>query len=158
MGEPFALASPLVVPGCPSAVHNAAAAARGLTRAGQSDPFAKFIPHVLSPCHSRLCSQWGTKYRAAYWLTLPKVASPIRVNFLSLVVGDHYFRSLLVSASPTEDLLALRDAITETLSHLSPRPAPMFPHLSLAYIADEDAEAGERERAAAVTARKRRCR
>lgn len=102
-----------------------------------------FCPHVtLATVRS------GDEVPSGLLANLAKGRQSIRLNFLSLVVGDHYFRSLLVSARPTEDLLALRDEITETLSHLSPRPAPIFPHLSLAYIADEDAEAGERERIA----------
>ncbi|KAG6334767.1 hypothetical protein ID866_4319 [Astraeus odoratus] len=74
---------------------------------------------------------------------------PICVKFNSLTVSDHYFRSVLVTVQPTADLLALQDEIKKVLvlQQLSPT-APMFPHMSLSYIADEDAKSGERDRAA----------
>ncbi|KAI6127767.1 hypothetical protein EDD16DRAFT_664618 [Pisolithus croceorrhizus] len=105
--------------------------------------YPMFFPHItLASVRS------GDEMPGGLLADLARGHQPIRVKFLSLVVGDHYFRSLLVSALPTGDLLALRDEIEGALSHLSLKPAPMFPHLSLAYIADEDAEAGERDRAA----------
>ncbi|KAF9246416.1 2',3'-cyclic-nucleotide 3'-phosphodiesterase, partial [Melanogaster broomeanus] len=71
----------------------------------------------------------------------------VRANFQSLVVDDHYFRSVLVDIQRTQDLVDLQSQIATNLSRsgLEPR-APRFPHVSLCYITDEDVY--ERERAA----------
>lgn len=75
---------------------------------------------------------------------LPTYHGPIRISFQSLSVGDHYFRSVFISVLATPDLLALHREINTRLSEFSPS-SPVFPHMSLSYIADEDAE--ERGRA-----------
>ncbi|KAI6150662.1 hypothetical protein BKA82DRAFT_3073797 [Pisolithus tinctorius] len=117
---------------------------RGGSGTLSSSSYPKVFPHITVASVRSI----GNELPGCLLTNLAKDRRSIRVNFQSLLVSDHYFRSLLISLLPTADLLALRDEIKETLSHLSPRSAPMFPHLSLAYIADEDAEAGERHRAA----------
>ncbi|KAL4067735.1 2',3'-cyclic-nucleotide 3'-phosphodiesterase [Scleroderma yunnanense] len=103
--------------------------------------YPEFLPHITLatvPSGSEIPGDLLTK--------LAENRRSVRANFRSLDTSDHYFRSVLVSVEPTTDLLALHEEITRALSHLSPS-APMFPHMSLSYIADEDANTGERIRA-----------
>jgi len=78
----------------------------------------------------------------------PTLRRTIPVAFQALTVGDHYFRSVFLSAKETLELIALQGHIVAMLGKdgvsLS---APAFPHMSVCYIADEDGDA-ERERAA----------
>lgn len=70
---------------------------------------------------------------------VPENQQPIRANFRSLVVGDHYFRSVFIDIQPTQGLIDFQNQISRNLRcrGLEPR-APRFPHMSLCYIADED--------------------
>ncbi|KAI6045544.1 2',3'-cyclic-nucleotide 3'-phosphodiesterase, partial [Pisolithus marmoratus] len=133
----------LVPPPCQATLLQSIMPQRPQGRTLSPSSYPKFFPHItLASVRS------GNELPGALLVNLARDRQSIRVNFQSVVVSDHYFRSLLVSVLPTADLLALAGEIKETLSHLSPLSAPMFPHLSLAYITDEDAEAGERDRAA----------
>lgn len=64
---------------------------------------------------------------------------PLRANFQSLVVGDHYFRSVFIDVQPTQELVDFQNQLLINLRRrgLEPR-APRFPHMSLCYIADQD--------------------
>lgn len=70
---------------------------------------------------------------------VPENHQPLRANFQSLVVGDHYFRSVFIDIQPTQELVDFQNQISTDLRRrgLETR-APRFPHLSLCYIADED--------------------
>ncbi|KAI0273418.1 hypothetical protein BC834DRAFT_853717 [Gloeopeniophorella convolvens] len=61
----------------------------------------------------------------------------LRLRFARVLAGTHYFRSVFVSLAPSDALAALRAAFG------APVP-PAFPHLSLYYIADEEAHARAR--------------
>ncbi|EGN95560.1 hypothetical protein SERLA73DRAFT_154935 [Serpula lacrymans var. lacrymans S7.3] len=87
--------------------------------------------------------------------SLLKASEALHVRFRALTVGGHYFRSVYLAIHPTSELvtlhehicIALRNAMQSNVNHDGVQPkAPMFPHMSLCYIADEDAE--ERERMA----------
>lgn len=70
---------------------------------------------------------------------IPQIQQPIRANFQSLVVGDHYFCSVFIDIQPTQELVALQDQILINLRRRGFEPsAPRFPHMSLCYIADKD--------------------
>jgi len=70
---------------------------------------------------------------------------PFLVEFGSVDVGDHYFRSVYITVVLDETLKKLRRAVQETLDVYS--NTPCYPHMSLVYITDEDQEVGrERER------------
>ena len=104
--------------------------------------YPTFLPHITLASvrsGSELAEELLTKYT--------KNRRTVRANFRSLEVSDHYHRSVLIAVEPATELLALHEEITGTLSDLFPS-APMFPHMSLSYIADEDANKGERVRTA----------
>lgn len=67
------------------------------------------------------------------------------VEFGSVDVGDHYFRSVSITVVLDETLKNLRRGVHEALGV---RPnTPCYPHMSLVYITDEDQEVRrERER------------
>lgn len=70
---------------------------------------------------------------------VPDNQQPIRANFQSLVVGDHYFRSVFIDIQPTQELVDFQNQISINLRRRGIESrAPRFPHLSLCYIADED--------------------
>ena len=68
---------------------------------------------------------------------------PFSVKFASIEIGSQYFRSVYVSMHLTEDIARLHSDLHKQLQ-IEPR-TPSFPHLSLCYISDEDAEKGERQ-------------
>ncbi|KAI3619273.1 cyclic phosphodiesterase [Moniliophthora roreri] len=76
--------------------------------------------------------------------SIPKTQSALKVNFKSVDAGDHFFRSVYIAVTPTSELTALHQHVHEALG-VEPR-TPMFPHISLCYISDHDAEHGERQR------------
>jgi 2',3'-cyclic-nucleotide 3'-phosphodiesterase len=79
---------------------------------------------------------------------LPYTLRPIPVEFQKLEVGDHYFRSVFISMKKTAELVALHEHIMAALDKDGASPsAPVFPHMSISYIADEDGDA-ERKKAA----------
>ncbi|KAG6899418.1 hypothetical protein C0993_010455 [Termitomyces sp. T159_Od127] len=63
---------------------------------------------------------------------------PIQIAFESLELGTHFFRSVYIAAAPTPALRALHGAVHAGLG-VAPR-TPAFPHLSLCYVGDADAE------------------
>jgi hypothetical protein len=82
------------------------------------------------------------------------------VRFGRVVAGDHYFRSIYVALLLSRELVELRVALGNPAAALGtpssgsaavagspsppPPPPPAFPHLSLYYIADEEAHARAR--------------
>jgi len=76
--------------------------------------------------------------------SVPQSQSSIQADFKSIDVGSHFFRSVYISIEPSDHLSALHAHI-HTALNIEPR-TPSFPHLSLCYITDDDAEAGERDK------------
>jgi len=80
---------------------------------------------------------------------LPDLCAVIRatgllsVEFESIEIGSHFFRSVYVAIKTTPALTALHEHLHTKLG-LEPH-TPAFPHLSLCYIDDEDGQKGERE-------------
>ena len=73
----------------------------------------------------------------------------VRVRFARVLAGDHYFRSIYVAIAPSPELAQLRSALALAGRKgpgpgLGPDSPPAFPHLSLYYVADEEAHTRER--------------
>jgi 2',3'-cyclic-nucleotide 3'-phosphodiesterase len=116
--------------------------------------FPRFHPHVtlatLKPTSTTTSSEStsattsetndaSNRERAATLLSLrealPLGQPAVNVRFERVIAGDHYFRSVYIALQRSRELVELREAL-ETIR--GPEP-PAFPHLSLYYIADEDA-------------------
>lgn len=67
-----------------------------------------------------------------------------KVKFAKLETGDKYHQSVLIRCQETPELLDLHVKFHKNLDIEA--MTPKFPHLSVAYIEDEDAEQGERDR------------
>lgn len=76
--------------------------------------------------------------------SVPSSQSRMQIDFKSIDIGSHFFRSIYLSIKPTIALQSLHQHIHQALG-VEPR-TPLFPHISLCYISDADADAGERER------------
>jgi 2',3'-cyclic-nucleotide 3'-phosphodiesterase len=102
--------------------------------------FPHFLPHVtlatLRPTAPESRDSTVLTLREA--VPLGQRAVPVR--FARVVAGDHYFRSIFVALAPSPELVSLRATLAEAGT---PHP-PAFPHLSLYYIADEEAHTRER--------------
>jgi 2',3'-cyclic-nucleotide 3'-phosphodiesterase len=72
----------------------------------------------------------------------------VRVRFARVLAGDHYFRSIYVAIAPSSELAQLRVALALAQraqgGQTGPDSPPAFPHLSLYYVADEEAHTRER--------------
>lgn len=68
----------------------------------------------------------------------------VRAPFRSVDIGDHYFRSVYIAIELTPELDTLRRQVYTALN--LEKESPLFPHLSLCYISDDDAARGERKR------------
>lgn len=100
--------------------------------------YPKFHPHITlaaPPSSSHLTLE---QLRESISHHLP---CKIRIDFKSVNTGNHFFRSVYIAVQPSPDLVSLHKCIHTTLD-LEPR-TPLFPHLSLCYIADEDDAAGK---------------
>ncbi|KAJ7219584.1 2',3'-cyclic-nucleotide 3'-phosphodiesterase, partial [Mycena pura] len=82
--------------------------------------------------------------QAAILASIPDTLRALSISFDRVQVGDHYFRSVYLAVHPTQDLLDLHHHVHAALG-IAPR-TPKYPHLSLCYINDDDAAAGERTR------------
>lgn len=67
----------------------------------------------------------------------------VKAVFSDVVVSDAYFRSVLAVIRPSPEIMSLHTKVCENLKTRSPQ-SPMFPHMSIYYI--DDAEAEERTR------------
>ncbi|KIY50806.1 LigT-like protein [Fistulina hepatica ATCC 64428] len=76
-------------------------------------------------------------------LAVPQSLRSIAARIKSVEIGTHYFRSVYLAIDPSPELTALHGHIHHKLQ-ITPR-TPSFPHMSLCYVADEDAAAGERQ-------------
>ncbi|EDR14873.1 uncharacterized protein LACBIDRAFT_306075 [Laccaria bicolor S238N-H82] len=104
--------------------------------------YPQFAPHITlgSFSHLRL-----SEIRAS----IPVSQPPLQIRFDDIQVGSHYFRSVYISIKLTPELIVLHDEVHSSLG-VEPR-TPAYPHLSLCYIDDKDAEEGEREKFARDT-------
>ncbi|KAL1746312.1 2',3'-cyclic-nucleotide 3'-phosphodiesterase, partial [Schizophyllum fasciatum] len=108
--------------------------------------YPRFTPHISLAALGPDTSIPLDRLRAA--IPRNKSDPPARAAFASIEIGDHYFRSVYAAVAPSDALLALHKHVHDALG-LAPR-TPKYPHVSLAYIADEDAA----ERAAYLQALK----
>ncbi|KAF8211868.1 RNA ligase/cyclic nucleotide phosphodiesterase [Mycena galopus ATCC 62051] len=76
--------------------------------------------------------------------SIPDTQPSLPISFDAIEVGDHYFRSVYVTAHLSPALVELHRYVHEKLG-ISPR-TPKYPHISLVYINDDDAAAGERDK------------
>ncbi|KAJ6525756.1 2',3'-cyclic-nucleotide 3'-phosphodiesterase, partial [Mycena capillaripes] len=74
--------------------------------------------------------------------SIPAAQSSLDIKFDAVEVGDHYFRSVYLKVQSTRALFDLHTHVHERLGILA--KTPKYPHLSLCYINDDDAAAGER--------------
>ena len=74
---------------------------------------------------------------------IPSRQSSVKADFADVVVSHAYFRSVLAIVEPSPEILSLHTKINENLKVHGPE-SPMFPHMSIYYI--DDAEAEERAR------------
>ncbi|KAL0581121.1 hypothetical protein V5O48_000910 [Marasmius crinis-equi] len=109
---------------------------------GNAEPesYPKFDPHITLVS---LPSPSGISL-SQLRESIPKDQRPLKVTFKSVDVGDHFFRSDYIAVSLTPELVDLHRKVHDSLK-LEPR-TPKFPHISLTYITNFDAEHGERQR------------
>ncbi|KAG6844930.1 hypothetical protein H0H87_002414 [Tephrocybe sp. NHM501043] len=106
--------------------------------------YPNFYPHItlLSfPPASTAATPEGI--RAAIEPLL-KQTRDLPIKFQSVDIGTHFFRSVYITITPSPSLLSLHKDVHAQLG-IEPR-TPLFPHLSLCYIDDQDASGGEREK------------
>jgi 2',3'-cyclic-nucleotide 3'-phosphodiesterase len=72
---------------------------------------------------------------------IPSRHSRVKADFSDVVVSDTYFRSVLAVIEPSPEIISLHTKVCENLKIRNPQ-SPMFPHMSIYYI--DDAEAEER--------------
>ncbi|KAK7037997.1 cyclic phosphodiesterase [Favolaschia claudopus] len=72
------------------------------------------------------------------------VGAAIPLTCDGVEVGDHYFRSVYIAVGLSPVLRDLHSQVHQKLG--IPPKTPKFPHMSLCYISDGDAAAGERDR------------
>lgn len=104
--------------------------------------YPQFAPHITLGSFSHVSL---SEIRAS----IPVSQPPLQIKFDAIQVGSHYFRSVYISVKLTPELIALHDQVHSSLG-IEPR-TPAYPHLSLCYINDKDAEEGERDKFARDT-------
>lgn len=100
--------------------------------------YPNFTPHIT------LASFPSDTTIAALRESIPFGQSVVPVQFSSLLSGETYTRSVYVTVKLSPAIASLHAGIHSALK-AEPR-TPSFPHMSLFYIADKDAEVRERER------------
>ena len=89
---------------------------------------------------------------------IPLGQRAVHVRFARVLAGDHYFRSIYVAIAPSPELAQLRASLAlpgpaqgggknskpVAVAVRGPDSPPAFPHLSLYYVADEEAHARAR--------------
>lgn len=73
---------------------------------------------------------------------VPQGQKQINISFRSLEIGIHYFRSVYIAAELSPELSTLHQHVHAALQ-IDPK-TPAYPHISLCYVTDEDAEKGLR--------------
>lgn len=102
--------------------------------------YPKFHPHITLASLPLSVEKDLTDIEASITTSLK---APLTIKFSSVEIGSHYFRSVYIAIEPTSEIMSLHGHIHEALQAI-PR-TPSFPHLSLCYIDDKDAEIGERD-------------
>ena len=106
-----------------------------------SGSYPRFYPHITLASLPLSAENSLTDIETAIASSLK---APLTVKFRSVDIGSHYFRSVYLAIDSTSEIMDLHGRIHEALQAVPQTPS--FPHLSLCYIDDEDAAAGERER------------
>jgi len=104
-----------------------------------SKSYPHFYPHIT------LASAASSTLLNSVVSSIPTDLSAIPVTFQNLKVGDHFFRSVYFSIHLSSELSALQSSIYAA-SSVFVHKTPSFPHMSIFYI--EDTEADERTRMA----------
>jgi 2',3'-cyclic-nucleotide 3'-phosphodiesterase len=100
-----------------------------------SPSFPEFDPHItLLTVPDRESPDLDT-LRAAVQQTFQH---PIPIEFKSVEAGCHYFRSVYIAVQPADAILELHAGIHKALGLEA--KTPKFPHVSLCYIDDGDAQ------------------
>ena len=73
---------------------------------------------------------------------VPQCNKQINISFRSLEIGTHYFRSVYIAVEPSPELSTLHQLVHAALQINAKTPA--YPHISLCYVTDADAEKGLR--------------
>jgi 2',3'-cyclic-nucleotide 3'-phosphodiesterase len=107
---------------------------------GAEHSFPHFHPHVTLATLQHSSSAERDSIVLTLREAVPLGQRTVPVRFSRVVAGDHYYRSIFVALAPSPDLVSLRAALAAADT---PHP-PAFPHLSLYYIADEEAHTRER--------------
>ena len=106
--------------------------------AASAASYPNFYPHITLASQLPATMENPDTLRSL----IPWQDKPLTCSFASIEVGDVYFRSVYIAIKPSIQLLDLHKGVHENLQ-IETR-TPSFPHLSLVYIADEDANEGER--------------
>jgi len=99
--------------------------------------YPRFHPHIT------LATVPSTTPVEELVAAIPSRESQVKAVFSDIVVSDTYFRSVLAVIEPSPGIMSLRAKVGESLKTRNPQ-SPMFPHMSIYYI--DDAEAEERVR------------
>lgn len=102
--------------------------------------YPEFHPHITLASFPSSSVKSISDLRSA----IPPNHGSFSVEFESIIIGSHYFRSVYIAVKHTPSLRALHEYIHTKVGKEPDTPA--FPHLSLCYIDDEDARNGERQR------------
>jgi 2',3'-cyclic-nucleotide 3'-phosphodiesterase len=105
-----------------------------------SSSYPEFHPHITLASFPSSSAPSLPDMRSA----IPTNQGSVSVEFQSVDIGSHYFRSVYIAIKHTPSLRALHEHIHAKLGVETHTPA--FPHLSLCYVTDQDALNGERER------------
>ena len=95
--------------------------------------YPKFHPHIT------LATVSSTTPVEDLVAAIPPRQPQVRAAFSDVVVSDAYFRSVLAVIESSPETSALHAKINESLKIRNPR-SPMFPHMSIYYIDDEEPE------------------
>jgi 2',3'-cyclic-nucleotide 3'-phosphodiesterase len=71
--------------------------------------------------------------------SIPLGQRALRIRFARVLTGDAYFLSIYIALAPSIELAQLRSSALTGLGGGGGPAPPAFPHLSLFYIADEEA-------------------
>ena len=105
---------------------------RGFDDGTSGESFPKFEPHVT------LASLPLDIPVSAILAGVPQGQKQIDISYKSLEIGTHYFRSVYIAVKLSPELSALHQHVHAALQ-TDPK-TPAYPHLSLAYVTDKDAE------------------
>ncbi|KZV69045.1 LigT-like protein [Peniophora sp. CONT] len=101
--------------------------------------FPTFHPHVTLASIPDPNEPDGDMLALRLRESIPVGNPALPLTFQSVEAGDTYTRSVYANITPTSELMHLHAHIHTALGHSA--NTPKFPHMSLFYIADEDADA-----------------